>query len=472
MREAALVGAALLALATACTGGPAPAAITPGPAPPDDVPLVVVSAADLTSPDESGVRQSLIDAWNERSPIKARLVELSSTDGDARAEVLAGLQSGAAEYDVLNLDVSWIPEFAAAGLVTELDERLVEPEFVADVARTGWWRDRLYAVPFNTDVGLLYYRRDLLESVDLWGDSLPALYAGRAGGQRTATYVTQLRPYEGLVVNVLEALWTAVPDRALVDADGDYVGTLPQLEAGLGLLRDIADRAHLSTAALDADETGALEEFARLDGGTALMRNWPFALNRVADRLAADRVPFGVTRLPGVAALGGQSLAVAASSPRAAAAEELIRFLTGDPANQARLLDAGFAPALSAAYRLPADFGRADCEPTLRVATPTTDDGSGWAGTSGSGEEARWRPDRRAHAALLWCALQDARSRPATPYYRQFSQVIQEEVGRLLTEDPARGQSVEETAERLHARLPLALQGRLPPPTGPQDHGG
>lgn len=464
-RRAAPTLACALLLAACANGGSSPAPVTPGPTPPDEVPLVVVSAADLTSPDQSGVRQSLIDEWNERSAVKARLVELPSTDGDARAEMLAGLQSGAADYDVLNLDITWTPEFAEAGLLAELDEeRFGEFDLVADIEETGRWDDRRYAVPFNTDVGLLYYRRDLTESINLWVDSLPEMYRGRAGGQPRPTHVTQLRPYEGLTVNVLEAIWSADPDARLVDDSGRYVGTPAVLAAGLRTLLETADPNHLSAASYGADETGTLEEFAGERRGTALMRNWPFALNRVADRLAAEGVPFGVTRLPGPAALGGQSLAVAASSPRAEAAQDLIAFLTGEPASQARLLDAGFAPALSAAYQLPDDVGESDCERNLRVETP--DDLRPVSERSEeTGDEPRWRPDRRAYATLLWCAVQDAGRRPATPYYRQFSRVIEEEVTRLLDGGSGQGGEVDEAAARIDARLGPALEGKTPQPS-------
>ncbi|WP_226961849.1 MULTISPECIES: extracellular solute-binding protein [Streptomyces] len=473
MRRGVPTAACALLLATACVagGGSAPP-VTPGPTPPDDVPLVVVSAADLSSPDQSGVRQSLIDEWNEDSPVKARLVELPSTDGDARAEVLAGLQSGAAEYDVLNLDITWIPEFAEAGLLRPLDEeRFGALDFVADIEETGRWDDELYAVPFNTDVGLLYYRRDLTETMDLGADSLPEMYTGRPGGQSTPTYVTQLRPYEGLTVNVLEAMWRAAPDARLVDDSGAYVGTTAVLEAGLEELLAITDESHLAAASYGADESGTLEEFAGEDRGAALMRNWPFALNRVADRLVAEGVPFGVTRLPGPAALGGQSLAVAASSPRAEAAQELIRFLTGEPASQERLLAAGFAPALSEAYQLPDDAGEIACEDELRVETP---DAPGPVGqrSEEAGDEPLWRPDPRDYATLLWCAVHEARGRPATPYYRQFSRVIEEEVTRLLAGGAGSAGGVEDAAQRIDSRLELALRGRTyqPPRSTPSSH--
>lgn len=145
-------------------------------------------------------------------------------------------------------------------------------------------------------------------------------------------------------------------------------------------------------------------------------------------------------------ALGGQSLAVPAGSARAADAERLIRFLTAEPGSQRRLLEAGFAPALREAY----GAGEPDCAAAPRVVRRT---------------EAQRVPEGAVrglppgYPEFLWCALQEARARPASPYYPAFSRELRQEVAQLL----AGGGSLEGTAERLHQSLALALEGRLPP---------
>ncbi|GAA2053381.1 hypothetical protein GCM10009757_28230 [Streptomyces cheonanensis] len=145
-------------------------------------------------------------------------------------------------------------------------------------------------------------------------------------------------------------------------------------------------------------------------------------------------------------ALGGQSLAVPAGSARAADAERLIRFLTAEPGSQRRLLEAGFAPALREAY----GAAEPDCAAAPRVVRRT---------------EAQRVPEGAVrglppgYPEFLWCALQEARARPASPYYPAFSRELRQEVAQLL----AGGGSLEGTAERLHQSLALALEGRLPP---------
>ncbi|UWM50403.1 extracellular solute-binding protein [Streptomyces carpaticus] len=421
----------------------------------DGRPLVVVSGADLTSREGEGVRQALIDEWNADDGNRpARLVELPRTEDGQRSELIAALQSGSADFDVVNLDTTWVPEFAEAGLIRPLDDALLEAGFLAQAAEAGRWRGRAYAVPFNTDVGLLYYREDLLAALggtpeDLLADgTLGALIDARPAGQEHPLYITQLRPYEGLTVNTLEALWSVGVE--LVDERGRYRGTEAELRRGLAELLRVADGAKLSERARDADETVALREFTGDGGGdgpsgVVLMRNWPFAYPQLDATLPAQ-TGFGVLRLPGAAALGGQSLAVPAGSARAADAERLIRFLTAEPGSQRRLLEAGFAPALREAY----GAAEPDCAAAPRVVRRT---------------EAQRVPEGAVrglppgYPEFLWCALQEARARPASPYYPAFSRELRQEVAQLL----AGGGSLEGTAERLHQSLALALEGRLPP---------
>jgi multiple sugar transport system substrate-binding protein len=423
----------------------------------DDEPLVVVSGADLTSQEGVGTRQQLIDEWNELYPDRqVSLVELPRAEDGQRGDLIASLQSGTADYDVLNLDTTWIPEFAEAGLITPLDDALVEgAAFLPSAVTAGRWEDRTYAVPFNTDVGLLYYRDDLLSEQqhsreDLTRASNVAdLIGGWESGQDHSAYVTQLRPYEGLTVNTLETFWSVTSESVdLVDDDGNYTGSVEELESGLRDLERIAESDVLSPVSYEADETTALAEFTDPNGGTVLMRGWPYALNRLP-----TNGDYGVTTLPGEAALGGQSLAVSADSDRRSDAEELIRFLTRDVENQRKLFEGGFAPALRDAYDL-SDPGDPACPSTTVPIPPRNEDEGGEPSENHAAFE-------RSYHELLWCALSQAEPRPATEYYPVFSETLQDAVSRML--DESTEQSVEATAEELHATLPDALDGGLPP---------
>ncbi|MBL1065890.1 extracellular solute-binding protein [Streptomyces sp. 7-21] len=445
-RLAALLAAAVLLPACVADDGGGPAGRPDG-----DRPLVLVSGADLTGPDGQGVRQELIDQWNAEHPeTPVELVELPPAEDGQRSELIASLQSGSADYDVINLDTTWVPEFAEAGLIEPLDgglAYLARADFLPQALAAGEWEGKRYAVPFNTDVGLLYYDPELLaeqnqaESDVLGADSLAALLENWPTGYQPPAYTTQLRPYEGLTVNVLEALWSA--GIGLVSGDGRYQEPDEELLArALGFFeRAQPTGEQISPVSYEADETAALGAFT--SGASVMMRGWPYAY-------ASLPAGYAVTTLPGQAALGGQSLAISATSARERDAAALIEFLTHETGSQRSLLDAGFAPALRTAYGLPEE--------------PSCEEGAAQRRPAPDGERPPPVSAQPEYVELLWCALRDAHPRPRTPYYTQFSQTLQRIVARMLADD---AYGAAEAARDLNEALPRALEGRLPEP----DHG-
>jgi multiple sugar transport system substrate-binding protein len=72
---------------------------------------------------------------------------------------------GDSPYDVLNMDIVWVPKFAAAGWLRAIDDR-VPSEQLADMLENtiegGSYQGKLYRMPTTSDAGVLYYRTDLL----------------------------------------------------------------------------------------------------------------------------------------------------------------------------------------------------------------------------------------------------------------------------------------------------------------------
>ncbi|MEV0988924.1 extracellular solute-binding protein [Streptomyces sp. NPDC049949] len=425
--------------------------------------IVLASGRDVTG--KGGIRQQLIAEWNRQqeakgSTYRARLVELPGSADQQRSQLLGALQSGSAEYDVVNLDVTWVPEFAAAGLVQRLPDRLVDSDVITSVAGTARWKDELYSVPFNSDVGLLFYRRDYLASagvtktdlgkdtgwpvlrqligaLDTAGRKLPGPYAKGWTSQLDASY-------EGLTVNGIEAFASAADGFALTDEDGRYAGSVAELQAGLDELRNRTQAAYTLPDAVHSDEADTLTDFA--NGRTGFLRHWPYAYRTLHQSLSDQQL--GVAPLPGKAVLGGQNLAVARGSQRSAAARQLVEFLTGKESERC-LLDAGFAATRLSAYE---DNGL-----TCNAAKPA---GQATAGPAGERTDRMPRDSsgRPAYArGILLPALENAVQRPRTPLYGAFSQTFTAQLARLQGDAPP---SDAELAGDLDAELRRALPSR------------
>ncbi|MER6999367.1 extracellular solute-binding protein [Streptomyces sp. NPDC000410] len=451
-RTAFLLAFLLLALG-ACTGDggtpPAPSGVAdPGRT------ILVASGRDVTG--KGGIREKLIEEWEAKpgNTYKARLVELPGSADQQRSQLLGALQSGSARYDVVNLDVTWIPEFAEAELIQELDAGLVDKDVIASVARTARWNDKVYSIPFNTDVGLLYYRRDHLErarvrdtSLDentTWEqvrDLIRTVERAEPPGHQ-AGWTTQLAQYEGLTVNGIEA-FASVMDQGLTDERGHYTADPAALEDGLDELRRRTDRSYLLPAAPGSDEAASLTDFA--NGRTTFLRHWPYAYRTLHQSLTPDQL--GVAPLPGKAVLGGQNLALttsaSASGERAEAARDLIAFLT-DPSSERCLLDAGFAATRTSAYK--------DDKVSCRLATCPAP-----SSTAESADRMPRDDCRPRYASTTLLAALEGRTveRPRTPHYGAFTQTFTTHLRRLFGDSPP-------TEKQLARELDAALRQALP----------
>lgn len=461
-------GCLLLTLVAACTGGdpdgPGP---TDGPSAPG--PIIVASGLDVTG--SGGVRQQLIAEWNrqheDKPALRAQLVELPGGADQQRSQLLGALQSGSAAYDIVNLDVTWIPEFADAGLIQALPAPDTnDPDVIPEVLSTTRWKGRTYALPFNTDVGLLYYRKDLIEQSGInenrqptgdWSwqnlyDSIATLGSAQAEGDDPEKgWTTQLAPYEGLTVNVMDAF--AAADVEIASVDGEYAATPDTLKKGLQeFLTHVDDNRTLRPRALTSNEDATLDDFAA--GRVAYMRNWPYAFGALQSRLAPEQ--YAAVPLPGRSVLGGQNLAVSAASPRSAAARELLAFLTG-PRSERCLLDAGFA-----ATRLSSYSSEKTGSPTCwEAVTEALRPGAASADTDPVPREGSARMpsarERSEYIGSIRRALEEAVQRPRTPYYGAFTRALQATVHGLLTDESP---DVDDAAEELHEALREAFAGR------------
>jgi multiple sugar transport system substrate-binding protein len=380
-------------------------------------------AADVdVSPDFQ--RRALVDQWNSGHPGEpVTLIEVARSTDTTRSQLAAALESGSCAYDVLLVDVAWLPEYAQRGFLTPVrDAWMDDPsDFLPQTMRTGQWKGEQYAVPWFTDAGLLYVRK---------GTKAP----GSFGELLKAGYATQLADYEGLTANALEAIWNSTGELVLSDAVSKVDARTAQVV--LNGLVQLADGGPALAASRDSMEDGSLKAFA--SGQATLMRNWPYAFRALT---ADPRVGngFDVRPLPyrSYTVLGGWDLAVSARSKHQAEAGELVRSLTSRDSQHTLFVCGGFTPARSSVF----EDGRL-CEDKKYSAgeLPPADRFTQFAGT-------------------LKTALFQARPRPVTPYYAQFSETFRGCVEQVLDARHRVPGAAMPTAGTLAKVLTAALKG-------------
>jgi multiple sugar transport system substrate-binding protein len=255
----------------------------------------------------------------------------------------------------------------------------------------------------------------LVERVPSTWDELAEQARDLGRQHEIAGYVSQLARYEGLPVNLLEAIWGQGGD--LLQQGGEPRLDVEATTRGLAFLHDGIRDGWIPGTARAYDEEQSRRAFQ--SGQAVFMRNWPYAYDLLTAQDSPVRKDFDVAKLPGPSALGGANLAVSRFSRRKKTALEFSRFLADEGAQRETFEEGGYPAVLASVYE----------DPNVQANQPYT--------------------------LALRDSIKDARSRPSTPYYGQVTRVIQDAAFSVLGlgEEPARA------AERLAERLPAALRG-------------
>jgi len=327
-----------------------------GPAPDATGPLTLATGRDLT-----GYLSDRLAEWNSTHPAeKVTLIELPEAADDVRAQMISNLRAKSDRYDVLNLDVVWTPEFAAAGWITALDRRDYPLDgFLPPVIDTATFRGRLCAVPYTANAGMLYYRKDVLDQEHLAPPRTWAELADQArrvaAGHGLQGYAGQFLPYEGLTVNYAEAVQSAGGQILTGEGSGVAVDT-PAARRGLDFLAGGVRDGWIPQESLAFKEEESRRAFQ--DGRYLFMRNWPYAYDLAEANGSAVAGRIGVVPLPGPdgpgsSTLGGSNLAISSYSRHPKSAQRLIQFLTSLDNQRQVLLRGGLPPVWSQLYSDP-----------------------------------------------------------------------------------------------------------------------
>src|SRR5215216_2767761 len=228
MSGAGLAGAALLG-ASGCGGGGGGAGNVIFSMGPDDA---------------NKTYTKLVDKFNEqhKGEFQVTIRAMPADTGQYFDKLRTEFQAGGGDIDVMGADVIWPIQFAAQGWLKDLSDNFPESEqqkFLQAPIEASIYEDGIFAVPWFTDAGLLYYRKDLLEQSGFSGppktwDELKEMAqtvsqeAGIPNG-----FVFQGANYEGGVCNALEYIRTHGGDDLENVTSGKVIIDSPEAAAGL-----------------------------------------------------------------------------------------------------------------------------------------------------------------------------------------------------------------------------------------------
>jgi trehalose/maltose transport system substrate-binding protein len=347
-------------------------------------------------PDNSGAVQQAVDTCSAQSGGKYKIVyNKLPTDADGqRQQLVRRLAAHDSSMDILALDVTWEAETAQAGWIlpwTGADKAAAENDTLPTMLQTATWHGQLYAVPYNTNTQLLWYRSDLVPNPPTTWDQMIADAEQLAKEGKPHYIEIQGAQYEGVTV------WF----NSLVASAGGSIlnatSTAPSLGApALKALQIMSRLAH--SPAADPSLGVQQEDPNRLamESGTAAFElNYPF----VYPSMKADEptlfksfkwalYPGVIPGSPSHVTIGGIDLAVSAYSTHPDLARQAILCIRDRQNQILAATEGGLPPTLMSLYT----------DPSFVKAYP--------------------------FAADIKQALLTASVRPKTPYYQNVSIVI------------------------------------------------
>jgi multiple sugar transport system substrate-binding protein len=313
-------------------------------------------------PDQSGSLQQAANTCSAQSngAYKIDYIQLPNAADGQRQQLVRRLAAHFSGLDIMGLDVTWEAEFANAGWIrpwTGADKAAAEKGTLAAPLATGVWNNQLYAVPYNSNTQLLWYRSDLVPNPPATWAEMIADAQKLAAEHKPHLIEIQGAQYEGVVVWFNTMLASA--GGSVLSADGKNVSLGAPAVKALTVMKQLA-----TSVAADPSISVQMEDQTRLAmeaGNAAFELNYPY----VYPSMQADHPPFYksfkwapypslVAGQPAKVTIGGDDLAISTYSKHPQLAYQAALCLR-DPANQKiAAIKGGLPPTLSALYQDPA----------------------------------------------------------------------------------------------------------------------
>ena len=328
-------------------------------------PVTLTLLEEWTTKPYTEERQQELKQFSRETGIQVKLLPSPETAEEKLALWRELLGTGTSGPDVYGLDVIW-PGMLAEPFVD------LKPYFGNEIslnfptiAASYTVDNKLVALPYRADIGLLYFRTDLLrqygyrEPPRTW-DELEGMAARIQAGERAKGkkqfwgFVWQGAADEGLTCDALE--WQA--------AEGG--GRIIEEDQAISVNNPQAIRAWQRAArwvgSISPPGVVGYREWDSLNvwgaGDAAFMRNWPSAYADSQAEGSPIRDKFDIALLPGgkagrMGTLGGWGLAISRLSPHPHEALELVRYLTRRDVQVKRSRVLAQPPTLPELYNLP-----------------------------------------------------------------------------------------------------------------------
>lgn len=380
---------------------------------------------------ENGTRLEIIDEFEATHPgIKVNLVELPQDTNKKLQMINTVLQAQDNSMDVFDSDVTWPPIFAAAGWVEPLDNYLSENEmedFLPGPVGAVTYMNKTWGIPYRTDAGMLYYRKDLLEKYNrdvpkTWDQLIETSKYIMEREENMKGHAGSWAQYEGLTCNLMEFVWSY--GGKVFNEDGDVVYNSPETVEAVSTMTDMINKHDIMPNGIVNFYSGdARAPF--FSGKLVFLRDWPSGWRKSQDpddsqvvgKVGIAALPMGTPDQRSYSTLGGWQIMVSKHSDNKEAAIEFAKFRGSTIAQKMAALGLSHIPARESLY--------SDAEVLEKM--PFIED--------------------------MFPAFVSAYPRPKSPYYAEISNILQVETQMAFVEDKTAKEAVKDAEQKIKKLL-------------------
>jgi trehalose/maltose transport system substrate-binding protein len=284
---------------------------------------------------------------------------------DRNTQYLQVFGAGAADIDACMIDVVFPAVFAPYAVDLSAELKANADDYFKAIVDNNTVDGVMTSIPWYTDAGVMYYRKDLLEKYKIasapttWAELETAAKTIQDGEQAAGNksfwgFVFQGAAYEGLTCNALE--WQ------VSNGGGSIVESDKSVSVNNDKVAAMFDKAKAWIGNISpSGVTGYQEEDARgvwQAGNAAFMRNWPYAYanGQAADSVIKDK--FDVVPVPkgdaegarNADCLGGWQMMASKFSKNGDAAKAFCQFLTSKEIQKSKAIELSNLPTLASLY--------------------------------------------------------------------------------------------------------------------------
>ena len=318
----------------------------------------------------SDAHKILIYKFNEenKGKIKIEPIDLpfDKFSTNERKELLArSLRSKSDKIDIFAVDLIWVARFAKWCEPLNLKElEGIENKLLKYSLESCYYKDKIVALPLYIDIGLMYYRKDILEKIPnfkefevelinsiTWERFIELGKSLRDKGN--PFYIYQAENFEGLVCSLSELLINLDPD--FYNSEINF--TSNKAKYALQLLVDLVQKNKLSpNKVTEFKENNSWEYFIKNDG--LFLRGWPGFERDRKEMLKKYNIEKSIVKIPlphlkgskPTSVYGGWNLMISKFSKHKKEALEFIKFLLREESQKVLYNEAGYLPVLESLY--------------------------------------------------------------------------------------------------------------------------